>query len=62
MDLVRAREMIEPCNRRVVYDLIIKEAVEKGQQALILKNLTDGLNLWLQYRDGIARASGLRPG
>lgn len=62
MDLVRAREMIEPCNRRVVYDMIIKEAVGKGQQALILKNLTDGLNLWLQYRDGIARACGLRQG
>jgi len=60
MDLVRAREMIEPCNRRVVYDMIIKEAMGKGQQSLILKNLEEGLNLWLQYRDGIARACGLR--
>ncbi len=60
MDLVRAREMIEPCNRRAVYDMIIKEALGKGQQALILKNLEEGLNLWLQYRDGIARACGLR--
>jgi len=60
MDLVRAREMIEPGNRRIVYDLIVKEAIASDQQALVLERLEEGLQLWLQYRDGIARACGLK--
>lgn len=60
MDLVRAREMIEPCNRRTVYDLIVKEAIASKQHALVLEHLEEGLQLWLQYRDGIARSCGLR--
>ena len=60
MDLVRVREMIEPCNRRIVYELIVKEATASGQHTMVLEHLEEGLNLWLQYRDGIARACGLR--
>ena len=60
LDLVRAREMIEPGNRSVAYDLIVKEAVESDTKALILEKLETGLTVWLQYRDGIARACGLR--
>ena len=60
MDLVRVREMIEPKNRRTVYDLIVKEAIASGQPTLVLERLEEGLKLWLQYRDGIARACGLR--
>ncbi len=60
MDLVRVREMTEPCNRRIVYDLIVKEAIASEQSALIIERLEEGLKLWLQYRDGIARACGLR--
>ncbi len=60
LDLVRAREMIEPCNRSIVYDLIVKEAVESRTKTLILEKLETGLKAWLQYRDGIARACGLR--
>ncbi|MFB3114563.1 MAG: iron-containing redox enzyme family protein [Nitrospirales bacterium] len=60
MDLVRAREMTEPGNRRIVYDLIVKEAIASGQSTLVLERLEEGLKLWLQYRDGIARACGLR--
>ncbi len=60
MDLVRVREMTEPRNRRIVYDLIVKEAIASGQHTLVLENLEEGLQLWHQYRDGIARACGLR--
>jgi len=60
MDLVRVREMTEPCNRRIVYDLIVKEAIASGQSTLVIEYLEEGLKLWLQYRDGIARACGLR--
>lgn len=60
LDLVRAHELIEPCNRSTVYNLIINEAVESDTKALILEKLETGLNVWLQYRDGIARACGLR--
>lgn len=60
MNLVRAREMVEPCNRRLVYDLIAKEAIASDQHGLVVEHMEKGLNLWLQYRDGIARACGLR--
>ncbi len=60
MDLVRVREMTEPCNRPIVYDLIVKEAIASGQSTLVIERLEEGLELWLQYRDGIARACGLR--
>lgn len=60
LDLIRAHEMTEPCNRAIVYDLIVQEAVESGTQALVLEKLEQGLQVWLQYRGGIARACGLR--
>lgn len=60
MNLVRVREMIEPANRSIVYDSIVKEAIDNNQQTLVLEHLEEGLQLWLQYRDGIARACGLR--
>ncbi|MDT7043954.1 iron-containing redox enzyme family protein [Candidatus Nitronereus thalassa] len=60
MDLVRVREMIEPSNRKIVYDSIVKEATANKQHTLVLEHLEEGLQLWLNYRDGIARACGLR--
>ncbi len=60
LDLIRVREMIEPCNRSVVYDLIVQEAVESRTQTLVLEKLEKGLDVWLQYRDGVAQACGIR--
>ena len=60
LDLIRAQELIEPCNRSIAYDLIVKEAKESDTKALILEKLEMGLNVWLQYRNGIARACGLK--
>jgi hypothetical protein len=52
--------MIEPSNRRGVYDLIVNETTASDQHTLVLEHLEEGLNLWLQYRDGIAQACGIR--
>lgn len=60
MDLVRAREMVEPMNRQVVYDMIVEEAMQTGQQKKVLESLEQGLELWLNYREGIARACGIK--
>ncbi len=60
LDFIRAQALIEPCNRSIAYDLIVKEAGESDTKALILEKLETGLNVWLQYRNGIARACGLR--
>jgi hypothetical protein len=60
MDLVRVREMTEPSNRQIVYDIIVKEAIASKQPSLVLDHLEEGLKLWLHYRDGIARACGIR--
>ncbi len=60
LDLVRVREMVGPRNRPVVYDLIAEEAVGSGTQSLVLEKLEKGLKMWLQYRDGVAQACGIR--
>jgi pyrroloquinoline-quinone synthase len=60
MDLVRARESVEPMNRQVVYDMIVDEVVKTGQQKQVLESLETGLQLWLEYRQGIARSCGLK--
>lgn len=60
MNLVRVRETIDPGSRKEIYDMIVNHVVEADQQQAVLKSLEQGVALWLQYRDGIARACGLR--
>lgn len=60
MDLVRAHHMVEPAHRHAAYDVTLQYAVEADQQEAILAAMNEGLKHWLRFRDGIARACGLR--
>ena len=60
MDLVRAHYMVEPGHRYAAYDITVQYAVEAEQQQGVLDALNDALKHWLRFRDGIARACGLR--
>lgn len=60
MDLVRAGQMVDPGHRLAAYNMITSHTVELSQQQTVLDHLEQALKLWLHYRDGIARACGLR--
>ena len=61
MDLVRAHQMVEAGHRHDAYDMILGHAVGSKRQRAVIDCLNRSLYLWLRYRDGIARACGLRP-
>ena len=60
MDYIRVQQIVEPVNRRAIYDMIIHHAVEADQQQMVLQQMEEALRQWLRYQDGIARACGLR--
>ncbi len=60
MDLVRAHQMVEAGHRHDAYHMIVNHAMGPGQQRQVVACLTKSLRLWLRYRDGIARACGLK--
>ncbi|HJU04861.1 MAG TPA: iron-containing redox enzyme family protein [Nitrospiraceae bacterium] len=60
MDLVRAHQMVEAGHRHDAYHMIGHYAVEPTRQRTVIACLQQSLRLWLQYRDGVARACGVK--
>jgi len=60
MDYIRVQQIVEPVNRRAIYDMIIHHTVEAQQQQLVLQQMEAALQQWSRYQDGIARSCGLR--
>ncbi len=60
MDYVRVQQIVEPVNRRAIYDMVIHHTVEVEQQQTLLHHMEEALRQWSRYQDGIARACGLR--
>ena len=60
MDYIRVQQIVEPVNRRAVYDMVIHHAVEAEQQQYVLQQMEEALCQWTKYQDGIARSCGLR--
>ena len=60
MDLIRAHQAVEAGHRHDAYDMVVGYAVTAAQQKAVLGCLKKSLSLWLRYRDGIARACGLK--
>lgn len=61
MDLSRAHQLVENGHRHDAYDMVVNYAKDRKRQIEVLATLNKTLALWLQYRDGIARACGLQP-
>lgn len=59
MDLIRAHQMVEGGHRHDAYAMVVNHAKIRTQQDDILTTLQKTLDLWLCYRDGVARACGL---
>ena len=60
MDLIRAHQMVEAGHRHDAYAMVVNHAKETSQQEAVLKVMEKSLQLWLRYRDGVARACGLK--
>lgn len=61
MDLIRAHQMVEGGHRHDAYVMVVNHAKTRTQQDQILTTVQKTLDLWLRYRDGVARACQLRP-
>ncbi|MFM8551470.1 MAG: TenA family transcriptional regulator [Nitrospiraceae bacterium] len=60
MDLTRAHQLVEAGHRHDAYDIVLSSAVTAVQQRAVFAALKTTLTLWLRYRDGIARACGVK--
>ena len=60
MDLIRAHQMVEAGHRHDAYAMVVNYAIESSQQKSVRKAMEKSLQLWLRYRDGVARACGLK--
>jgi pyrroloquinoline-quinone synthase len=60
MDLIRSHQMVEAGHRHDAYEMVVSYATTAAQQQAVLRCLKTCLKLWTAYRDGVARACGLR--
>ena len=61
VDLSRAHQLVENGHRHDAYDMVANYSEDRKRQNELVATLKKTLVLWLQYRDGIARACGLQP-
>jgi pyrroloquinoline-quinone synthase len=59
MNLIRTHQMVETGHRHDAYAMVIHYAGTRSHQDKILAAIKKTLDLWLRYRDGVARACGL---
>ncbi|TKB72195.1 MAG: iron-containing redox enzyme family protein [Nitrospira sp.] len=60
MDLIRAHQKVEAGHRHDAYAMVLDYVTERRRRQAILTCLKTTLQLWLRYRDAVARACGLK--
>ncbi|WP_447971742.1 iron-containing redox enzyme family protein [Nitrospira sp. M1] len=61
MDLTRAHQMVENGHRHDAYNMVVMHATTRSRQEAILVAIKKSLRLWLRYREGVAKACGVKP-
>jgi pyrroloquinoline quinone (PQQ) biosynthesis protein C len=59
MDLIRAHQLVEAGHRHDAYDMVVTYTTPALQRS-VLAGLKKSLALWLQYRDAVAKACGIK--
>jgi len=59
MNLTRAHQLVEGGHRHHAYAMVVAGASGWRHQKVVLRCVERTLELWLRYRDGVARACGL---
>jgi pyrroloquinoline-quinone synthase len=62
LDLKRAHHQVESGHRRMAWKMVLDHARGAAASARLQRLLQRSLDLWLLYRDGVARACGLATG
>jgi pyrroloquinoline quinone (PQQ) biosynthesis protein C len=60
MDLIRSHQMVEAGHRHDAYDMVVGHASTRSQQQAVLACLKKSLQLWLAYRNAVAKVCGLK--
>lgn len=60
MDLIRAHQMVEAGHRHDAYDMVVNYTAPALRQS-VLTGVKKSLSLWLNYRDAVAQACGIKP-
>ncbi len=60
MDLIRAHQKVESGHRQDAYTMVVNYAETRSRQNAIINSVTQGLTLWMKYRDSVAKACGLK--
>jgi pyrroloquinoline-quinone synthase len=61
LDLKRAHHQVESGHRRMAWKMVLDHARGRTAALRLTKVLQRSLDLWLLYRDGVARACGIAP-
>jgi pyrroloquinoline-quinone synthase len=61
MDLIRAHQRVEHGHRLAAWQMVLRAAASPSQQRAVLAAIEKSLELWLRYRDGVAKACGINP-
>ncbi|HUJ80023.1 MAG TPA: iron-containing redox enzyme family protein [Nitrospiria bacterium] len=59
MDLIRAHQRVEHGHRLAAWQMVLRAAVTPSQQRAVSAAIEKSLDLWLRYRDGVAKACGI---
>lgn len=59
MDLIRAHQMVEAGHRHDAYDMVVNYTAPALRQS-VLTSVKKSLSLWLDYRDAVAKACGIK--
>ena len=60
MDLIRAHQLVESGHRHDAYTMVTEYTTTAALQQTVLSSLRTSMRLWLAYRDGIAKACGIK--
>jgi pyrroloquinoline quinone (PQQ) biosynthesis protein C len=59
MDLIRAHQRVEHGHRLAAWQMVLHAAAAPSQQRAVVSAIEKSLDLWLRYRDGVAKACGI---
>ncbi len=59
--LIRAHYLVEHGHRLSAWKMVLQHAQSHESQQSVYEAMKRALTLWLEYRDGIAEATGIRP-
>lgn len=60
MDLIRAHQRVEHGHRLAAWQMVLRAAATPAQQRAVHAAMQKSLELWLRYRDGVAKACGMK--